>query len=143
MNRHIIDGPVTGALVATYVDEAGKKSDIGASSIFLGQIRSDIIEGKRVKEIIYTAYPGMVEEECARIIGDMKTRFPDVRDIAIVHSVGTVKVGENSLLLFVTGGHRDQATKACRETLELVKERLPLWKKEVFEDDSYHWRENE
>jgi molybdopterin synthase catalytic subunit len=50
----------------------------------------------------------------------------------IVHSVGIVKAGEASLFIMVTSGHRDQGTRGCRHTLEMVKEKLPVWKKEIY-----------
>jgi molybdopterin synthase catalytic subunit len=47
------------------------------------------------------------------------------------------------LFILVSAGHRQQAIKACAKTVELIKERLPVWKKEIFEDDSHIWRQND
>jgi molybdopterin synthase catalytic subunit len=63
-------------------------------------------------------------------------------DIVIIHSLGVVMTGEISMFVLVSAGHRDHATKACRQAVELIKERLPVWKKEIFEDNTYLWQEN-
>ena len=143
MKNVLIEGPVTGEMVGSLVSTLGADTGAGAHSLFLGQVRSDMIDGRRVKEIIYSAYPEMVEAECSSIRDKIMTDYPDVRSVTIIHSTGNVGVGENSLLIIVTAGHRDEATRACRDALEMIKEKLPVWKKEVFDDDTYHWRENE
>lgn len=71
------------------------------------------------------------------------SEFNDVKSIEIVHSKGHVKSGEISLLVMVSAGHRDHASKACAKAVELIKEKLPIWKKEVFEDESGQWKQNE
>jgi molybdopterin synthase catalytic subunit len=63
-------------------------------------------------------------------------------EIVIVHSLGTVMAGEISMFILVSASHRDHAVRACQKTVELIKERLPVWKKEILEDDSYKWQEN-
>ena len=60
----------------------------------------------------------------------------------IKHSFGKVKTGEISLFVFVSSGHRVQAFKACEETVNLIKDEVPIWGKEIFEDESYVWKEN-
>ena len=70
-----------------------------------------------------------------------KEAFSDVKDIIIIHSTGIVKAGEISLLVLITAGHRDHASRACRHALEMVKKNYPVWKKEIFEDGSTRWRE--
>ena len=68
--------------------------------------------------------------------------FNDVNSVEILHSSGIVNAGEISLFVIISAGHRQQAIEACRQTVELIKERLPVWKKEIFEDNSTCWREN-
>lgn len=111
--------------------------------MFLGQVRDDILGGKRVAAIEYSAYEPMVNGEADKIVEEIKKEFDDVIFVEILHSTGLVKAGEISLLIIVSAGHRDHATRACRQAVELIKERLPVWKREIFEDDTHRWRENE
>jgi molybdopterin synthase catalytic subunit len=82
----------------------------------------------------------MTDIESSKIISEMMIEFNDVRTISILHSSGLVKAGEISLLIVVSSGHRRHAVEACSKTVELVKERLPVWKKEIFDDDTYEWK---
>jgi molybdopterin synthase catalytic subunit len=104
----------------------------GAVSVFIGKVRDDEIDGRRVTAIDYSSYGEMAEKEADYIVNTVKSAFTDVRTVIIVHSTGLVKAGEASLFVMVTAGHRDHASRACRHTLEMVKERMPLWKKEIF-----------
>lgn len=108
----------------------------GGHSIFIGRVRADESGSKKIIAIEYSAYEKMVEAEAAKIIHNIIGEFPDVRSVEILHSVGTVKAGEDSLLVFVSAGHRRQALDACSKVVEMVKESLPVWKKEIFEDNT-------
>lgn len=108
--------------------------------IFLGQVRDDAINGKKVKAIEYSAYVEMVEAEAGRIINSVYSEFNDVKSIDIVHSTGVVPAGQISLFVLVSAGHRQQAFEACSKTVELIKQNLPVWKKEIFDDDSHSWK---
>jgi molybdopterin synthase catalytic subunit len=123
--------------------QMAEKTDLGGHSFFLGQVRADEINGKRVKAIEYSAYEDMVNTEAEKIRISIMSEFNDVKLIFIIHSTGVVKAGEISLAVMVSAGHRRQAMQACSKAVELVKERLPVWKKEIYEDDSHHWREND
>lgn len=118
------------------------QSNIGAHSIFLGQVRADKIEKKKVVAIEYSAYNEMVNHEMNRIINIIADKYSDVKRINILHSTGVVKVGEISMLVFVASGHRIQAFRAVAETVNLIKERIPIWKKEIYNDESYTWPSN-
>jgi molybdopterin synthase catalytic subunit len=133
---HLIDGPVTPGAISEVVSKGGKNHECGAHSLFLGQVRRDQSEGKSVKAIEYSAYEEMVIMEADKINKSILSEFNDVKAIEIIHSKGYVKTGEISLLVMVSAGHSDHASKACAKAVELIKEKLPIWKKEVFEDDS-------
>lgn len=138
--NYLITGPVTPALISEMVEKMGRKTDSGGHMIFLGQVRADEIGGKKVKAIEYSAYSEMVTVEAENIKKTILSEFCDVKSIGIIHSTGTVKAGEISLLVYVSAGHRKQAMEACNKTVEIIKANLPVWKKEIFEDDSHIWK---
>ena len=138
--NYLITGPVTPALISEMVEKMGRKTDSGGHMIFLGQVRADEIGGKKVKAIEYSAYSEMVTVEAENIKKTILSEFCDVKSIGIIHSTGTVKAGEISLLVYVSAGHRKQAMEACNKTVEIIKANLPVWKKEIFEDDSHSWK---
>lgn len=141
MNKFLTSGPVTEDQIAGLLTELSNP-DTGGHSVFLGQVRADLINGIKVKAIEYSAYESMVNAEGRKIIEEVSQDFPDVSSVKIVHSTGLVPVGKYSLAVFVSAGHRHEAIEACRVTVEKIKEKLPVWKKEIFEDDSVAWREN-
>jgi molybdopterin synthase catalytic subunit len=143
MAKYLINSPVFPDIISTHLAKLGSRKDTGGHSIFLGQVRDDILGGRRVAAIEYSAYEPMLKEEADKIVTEIQREFDDVLSLEILHSTGTVRAGEISLMVLVSAGHRDHATRACRQAVELIKERLPVWKKEIFEDDSHHWRENE
>jgi molybdopterin synthase catalytic subunit len=136
----LVEGPITTKIITSYLDKLGERNDSGGHSIFLGQVRADIIEGKKVKAIEYSAYEEMVGEAAGNIKKTILEAFSDVKDIILIHSTGIVKIGQMSLFIMITAGHRDQATRACRHAVEMIKLDFPVWKKEIFEDDSTHWK---
>ena len=143
INKEIlIQGPIKQELVSQIIAETNQGS-VGAQSIFLGQVRNDILEGKKVLLIDYSAYEEMVHAETDKIFAHIKQKYDDVQRVYIRHSIGKVKAGEHSLFVFVACGHRRQAFKAVEEIVDLIKEKLPVWKKEVLDDGNHVWTENE
>lgn len=137
---YLIVGPVSPVIISKQLEKMAEKTDSGGHMVFLGQVRADEISGKKVKAIEYSAYKEMVKAEVEKIKTEIFSEYGDVKSVDIIHSTGVVKAGEISLLVFVSAGHRHQAIEACRKTVELVKEKLPVWKKEIFEDDSHKWK---
>lgn len=138
--NYLTDGPVSQNLILQSIEKMGKSTDSGGHSIFLGQVRSDEIGNKKVRAIEYSAYVELVSIEAEKIKANIYAGFPDVRAIEIIHSTGIVSAGEISLFVLVSAGHRHQAIQACSKTVELIKESLPIWKKEIFEDDTHQWK---
>ena len=136
----LFTGPITNALITEMICKIGGKTESGGHSIFIGQVRSDIINGKKVMAIEYSAYEEMVKVEADKIKEAVLTEFSDAKTIDIIHSIGVVKAGEISLFVIVSAGHRKDAIMACSNAVELIKQRLPVWKKEIFEDNSYMWK---
>jgi molybdopterin synthase catalytic subunit len=142
MTKYLTEGAISAEKIAAEIVNLGRRKDTGAHSIFLGQVRDDLSGGSRVQAIEYSAYEGMVGTEAEKIKEIIFSEFSDVLEITIIHATGTVKAGEISMFVLVSAGHREHASEACRKTVELIKERLPVWKKEIFEDDSHRWQEN-
>lgn len=131
-NRYLVGGPITPLLISELMTLGNDDNSAGAVSIFIGKVRDDEVDGKRITALEYSAYTEMAEKEADAIVKTVKAAFSDVRKVLLVHSTGLVKAGEASLFIMITSGHRDHSTRACRHTLEMVKERLPVWKKEIF-----------
>ncbi len=103
----------------------------GAIATFIGTAR-DHSEGRKVISLEYEAYPEMAERELARL-GEEAGRRWKIHRIAIVHRVGSVRIGEPSVIVAVSAAHRHEALEACRFAIEELKKTVPIWKKEIFE----------
>ncbi len=134
-----VQGPVAASFIADSIQKHSTKTDIGAHSIFLGQVRADKIEGKEVASIEYTAYEEMALEKMHVIREDIFAKY-ELTCMHVYHSLGNIKSGEISLFVFTSSPHRKAAIDACEETVERIKAELPVWGKELFEDDSYVWK---
>ncbi len=106
----------------------------GAVVTFLGTTRN-YSEGKRVVKLEYEAYEDMALKKLEEIRQEMQAEF-GVEDIAIAHRIGPVDIGQISLVVAVASPHRKEAFFACHKVVDRVKEIVPIWKKEVFEDGS-------
>jgi molybdopterin synthase catalytic subunit len=138
--NYLTIGPISPETISQLVEKMSRKTDCGGLSMFLGQVRADEEEGKKVKAIEYSSFVELANVEAEKIIKEIFSEFLDVKSIDIIHSTGVVRAGGISLLVLVSAGHRHQAMQACSKAVELIKERLPVWKKEIFEDDSHIWK---
>ncbi len=136
---------VQGAIASSFIGESiGKhqtKTNIGGHSIFLGQVRADEIDGKTVAAIEYTAYEEMVLKKMAEIREAVFEKYA-LTCMHVYHSLGKVTAGEICLFVFTSSVHRKVAIDACEETVEKIKAELPVWGKEIFQDESHQWKEN-
>jgi len=112
------------------VDEV-RDEQAGAIATFTGTTRVTS-RGRTVTHLDYEAYEGMAEAMMAKLAGDLKERY-DIHDVAIHHRVGRVGIGETSVVIAVSAPHRRDALAACTDAIDTLKERVPLWKKEVYE----------
>ena len=108
----------------------------GGVTSFLGQVR-DHHDGRTVSRLEYSAYGPMGEAECAKIVAEAEARWP-VR-IALEHRVGALEIGDTAVAVAAAGAHRDEAFAACRFVIEEVKRRVPIWKKEFYQDGAVEW----
>jgi molybdopterin synthase catalytic subunit len=136
----LTDGPVSQETISQLIGKMNNRTDCGGLMIFLGQVRADEINGKKVKAIEYSAYVELVRAEAEKIRKLIFAEFEDVKSVDIIHSTGIVYAGQISLVVLVSAGHRQQSFQACSKTVELIKQNLPVWKKEIYDDESYTWK---
>jgi molybdopterin synthase catalytic subunit len=141
-HKILVNGPITQEIVSSIIAKLAEKKDAGGHSVFIGQVRADDFGARRVKAIEYSAYENMIEAEAGKIIKSLSEEFNDVKSIDILHSTGIVMAGEISLLVIVSAGHRHHAISACSKAVEMIKASLPVWKKEIYENNSAGWKEN-
>lgn len=135
------EGAISPDFIASSIGHHQVKTQIGGHNIFLGQVRADEIDGKIVKAIDYTAYEEMANKKFHEIREAAFEKF-DLTCMHIYHSLGVVKTGEICLFVFVSSGHRDECYTASRYIVEEIKKEVPVFGKEIFEDDSHQWKEN-
>lgn len=137
-----IQGAIAPSFIADSIQHHSSKTQIGGHSIFLGQVRSDEIDGKQVAAIEYTAYEEMAQEKMHEIREAVIEKY-SLTCMHVHHSLGKVNAGEICFFVFTSSPHRKAATEACNEMVERVKAELPIWGKELFEDESYQWKVNQ
>lgn len=120
----VLDTPAITARVA--------RPDAGAIVTFAGTVR-DSARGRAVLWLDYEAYPEAAEKMLARIIHEMRERWP-VLSAAIEHRTGRLDIGETSVVIAVSSAHRDAAFAAAAYAIERIKQIVPIWKKEAYAD---------
>jgi molybdopterin synthase catalytic subunit/molybdopterin converting factor small subunit len=121
------EGPLS---LEAVVDEV-RSSHAGAIATFVGTTRVES-RGRTVVHLEYEAYEGMAEQAMSEIAEGLNEKY-DVCEIAIHHRTGRVEIGEASVVIAVSAPHRQDALAACKEAIDTLKERVPLWKKEFYE----------
>lgn len=134
-------GAISSEFIGESIAKHQTKTSIGAHNIFLGQVRADVTEDKTVTAIEYTAYEDMANQ-----------KFHDIRELAfekfnltcmhIYHSLGIVKAGEICLFVFVSSPRRKEVFKALEFIVEAIKADVPVFGKEIFEDETHQWKKN-
>ncbi len=136
-----VEGPISPGFIADSIAKHSSKTNIGGHSIFMGQVRADEIEGKRVAAIDYTTFDELALEKMHEIREDIFVKYP-LSCMHVHHSLGEIKTGEICLFVFTSSAHRKPAIDACNEIVERIKADLPIWGKEIFEDSTHQWKEN-
>ena len=130
MTNHLTSAPISlDALLAGV-----QSQERGGTCVFLGTVRND----DDVTGIDYSAYDDMAVTEITRILNEAQERWPNAR-VTLQHRLGLIPVGEASIAIAAAAPHRDEAFAACRYVIEEVKQRLPIWKKELRLDGSATW----
>ncbi|MEP7196135.1 MAG: molybdenum cofactor biosynthesis protein MoaE [Saprospiraceae bacterium] len=141
MKKVFIEGPILPNFIANSIAKHSSKKDIGAHSLFLGQVRADELEQKLVTAIEYTAYVEMAEEKIHIIREEIFNKY-NLSCMHIYHSCGTVHAGEISLFVFTSSRHRKDAFSACEEIVNRIKTEVPIWGKEILDNATSNWKEN-
>ena len=136
-----VEGAIEPMFIAESIAKHQTKTNIGGHSIFLGQVRADVIDGRSVSAIEYTTYNQMALEKMDQIREEIFSKY-SVTCMHVYHSLGKIAAGQVCLFVFTSSKHRKVAIDACEETVERIKAELPVWGKEIFEDESYQWKEN-
>lgn len=140
-NDIFIQGPIPPEQIAATIAMHSSKSKIGAHSIFLGQIRADQVEGKTVRSIDYSINRELAFAKMAEIREAVFDKY-SLTCMHIYHSEGPIQVGEICFFVFTSSAHRRAAMDACGELVERIKKEMPIWGKEIFEDDTHQWKTN-
>jgi len=117
-----------------------KRGEDGAALVFEGVVRNQT-RGRKTLYLDYEAYEDMALEQMESLAGQAVQQFK-VRDVAIVHRLGRLAIGETSVLIAVASGHRAAAFDACRWLIDTLKRTVPIWKREYFEDGAV-WADGE
>ncbi|MBT8282000.1 MAG: molybdenum cofactor biosynthesis protein MoaE [Muriicola sp.] len=136
-----VQGAITPEFIANSIAKHQSKTEIGAHDIFLGQVRADVIEGKEVKAIDYSAYESMANQKFHEIREATFAKY-ELSCMHIYHSTGRVETGEICLFVFVSAPHRKVVFDALHYVVEEIKTEVPVFGKEVFDDESYQWKVN-
>ena len=136
-----IQGAIAAEFIGNSIAKHQSKTTIGAHNIFLGQVRADEIEGKTVVAIEYSAYEEMAEQSFYEIREATFAKY-DLTCMHIYHSLGLVKSGEICLFVFVSAPRRKVVFEAIEFLVEAIKEKVPVFGKEILEDETYTWKKN-
>ena len=104
---------------------------------FEGLVRN-VNEGRPVVALEYCAYPELALKEGEKILEEARQRF-QLEAVKAVHRVGRLEIGDLAVWIAVASGHRGEAFEACRWIIDEIKERVPLWKKEIYADGDSGW----
>lgn len=129
-------------LTVQEVVDAVKSRACGAVSVFIGTTREDLVEGRKVIGLQYEAYEAMVQSELSKLSQEIRGAWPEVRHICVHHRLGWVGTGEDSVMAAISSPHRRHSEEAIQFLITQLKAKVPIWKKEVYENSESSWKEN-
>ena len=112
--------------------QAVRRDESGAVALFYGVVRNENM-GRNVRYLEYDVYPEMALKKMAEVADEVRATYP-ITGIGALHRVGRLEIGETSLLVAVSSAHRAAAFEACHFAVDRIKQVVPIWKKEVWED---------
>lgn len=134
-------GAISPAFIADSIAKHAVKTEIGGHSIFLGQVRADSKEDRTVEAIEYTSHEPMALDVMHTIREALFAKYP-LTCMHVYHSLGRVNAGEICLFVFTSSRHRKTAIDACEECVERIKAELPVWGKEILDNEGHQWKVN-
>lgn len=140
-DKYFVDGPITADHIAHMIDAHSRKTGIGAHSLFLGQVRSDVDENGVTTSIEYSAYSTMAVEAISEAREYLIGKY-GLTCLHVLHSLGLVPVGGISLVVMSSSPHRKAAQESVHELVELIKKTVPIWGKELKDAGSSIWKKN-
>ena len=141
MKKTFLDGAISSDFIADSIAKHQSKHSIGAHNIFLGQVRGDEIEGQQVVAIDYNAYEEMANEKLHELREEAFGKF-NLTCLHIYHSLGRVNVGEICFFVFVSAKRRKEVYQATEYLVNQVKEQVPIFGKEIFDNENFQWKVN-
>jgi len=141
IKKSFVQGPIAAEFIGNSIAKHQIKTSIGAHNIFLGQVRADEIDGKTVAAIEYSAYEEMAEQSFHEIREAAFEKY-NLTCLHIYHSLGHVNAGEICLFVFVSAARRKVVYEALNYLVEEIKEKVAIFGKELFEDETYTWKKN-
>lgn len=125
----VVDHALSADAIAALVEDPGA----GGIVVFSGIVRNQT-GGRPVKFLEYEAHAPMAEAKMREIGETVRARWSGIRRVAMLHRVGRLEIGESSVLIAVSAAHRGEAFAACQYAIDTLKQTVPVWKKEHFED---------
>ncbi|KAK7499658.1 hypothetical protein BaRGS_00008999 [Batillaria attramentaria] len=122
------------------ITERATSPTSGAIGLFVGTTRNNF-EGKTVLRLEYEAYMPMAKKKMLETCELVRDKW-NVENIVMVHRIGVVPVGEASIVIAVSSPHRKEALEAVHFAIDHVKATVPVWKKEIYGDESSSWKQN-
>ena len=141
MKNVFIQGAISSKFIQNSIAKHQSKTDIGAHNIFLGQVRADMIDDKKVAAIEYTCYQEMANKKFHEIREATFEKF-NLSCMHIYHSIGEVNIGEICLFVFVSSPRRKEVFLALEYVVERIKKEAPIFGKELFNDNTHQWKVN-
>lgn len=141
MKNFFLNGPISSDFISNSIYKHQIKHNIGAHNIFLGQVRKDTIKSNVVSAIEYSAYEEMANKKITDIRESTFEKF-DLTCLHIYHSLGVVEVGQIGFFVFVSSSRRKNVYDATKFIVDMIKNTVPIFGKEIFENNEYNWKVN-
>ena len=142
MKNVFIEGAITPEFIAESLAKHQTKHSIGAHNMFLGQVRADEVDAQKVIGIEYTCYIELANSQLETIREETFQKFK-LTCMHIYHSLGLVNVGEVCLFVFISATRRKEVYAATEYLVNRVKEEVPIFGKEIFDNETHQWKVNQ
>lgn len=129
MHIELTDQPINVPAALQYVQADGA----GAVNAFIGTVRNKST-GRPVVRLEYEAYDSMALHQLRRVAEQAREKWPVLQEVAVVHRKGTLQIGDVAVVVAVSTPHRAESFAACQYIIDTLKQVVPIWKKEFYED---------